>query len=127
MQFDIPKFNDPVTALREDVRSYLVRNNRVTQKALANLAETNEKTISDFLGKRERGLMAETFARLTFIVNNGIVPKANRIVSAQRFGRPVGDLALDMAEFNAEHTAAHLDRIQKSGRNHNANTTFGKE
>ena len=69
MQFDIPKFNDPVAALRDDVKSYLTRNN-VKQKALASLAGTTEQTISNFLGKRERGLMAETFARLQFIVTN---------------------------------------------------------
>ena len=127
MQFDIPKFNDPVAALRDDVKSYLARNN-VKQKALASLAGTTEQTISDFLGKRERGLMAETFARLQFIVTNGAVPKSNRIVNAQRFGQRVEDQPIDIAEFEAEHTAAHLDRIQKSGQNHNAHTTFsGKE
>jgi hypothetical protein len=127
MQFDIPEFNDPVAALRDDVKSYLARNN-VKQKALASLAGTTEQTISDFLGKRERGLMAETFARLQFIVTNGVVPKSNRIVNAQRFGQPVEDLTVDIAEFEAEHTKTHLDCIQNSRRNHNANTIFsGKE
>jgi hypothetical protein len=115
-----------VAALREDVRSYLARNYRVTQKALANLAEMTEQSISDFLGKRERGLRAETFARLQFIVTNGAVPKSNRIVSAQRFGKPMPDLNLDnetMAEFENDHTATNFHKQREAIRNHNKGTT----
>jgi hypothetical protein len=126
MRFDIPKFNDPVAALREDVRSYLAKNH-VKQKALARLAETTEQTISDFLGKRERGLMAETFARLSFIVANDIVPKSNRIVHAQSFGQPVPDIVLDdaeMAEFKTEHTQALFDQERLDVLNHNIGTQY---
>jgi hypothetical protein len=123
MQFDIPKFDDPVAALRDDVKSYLARNN-VEQKALASLAGMTEQTISDFLGKRERGLMAETFARLTFIVNDGIVPKSNRIVSAQRFGQPVEDQTIDIAEFENKHNQDLLELRVQSGRDHDSGTTF---
>jgi hypothetical protein len=125
MQFDIPKFNDPVAALRDDVRSYLAKNN-VKQKALASLAGTTEQTISDFLGKRERGLLAETFARLTFIVNNGVVPNSNRIVNLQENGRKVGkSMQLDehnMTATYARHNNQLLELRKATGQDHNRGT-----
>jgi hypothetical protein len=96
MQFDNPKFTDPVVALRDDVRSYLARNH-VTQKTLALAAGTTEQTLSDFLGKRGRGLQAETFARIQYLLSNNIVPSGTVFKSVQIGSRHVkGEFSADV-------------------------------
>ena len=92
---------------------YLSVNRQVTKKALASLAQTTEQTIGDFLGKRERGLKAETYARLSFIVNNGVVPSSNRIAGLQENGRKVGK-SMELYDANMTATyARHNDQYFK--------------
>jgi hypothetical protein len=117
---------DPLETLREETNRYLLANKQVTQKALATLTQTTEQTICDFLGKRARGLKADTYARLNFIVSSGVVPKSNRIVSEQRFGRHVNsETVLDdptMNQVREAYDQEHHDMINASAEARNVGT-----
>jgi hypothetical protein len=115
MQLDNRQFTDPVAALREDVRSYLAENH-VTQKALASLAQTTEQTLSDFLGKRGRGLQADTFARIQYLVSNNIKPAHNsgaRLEHCQSLGKTYkGTVSLNTPEVKETRLASNKLRTQ---------------
>jgi hypothetical protein len=113
----IKHFSDPIDALRSDAAEYLVAH-RITQKSLARLADTNEQAISDFLGKR-RGLRTETFAKLSFVVANGVLPDKNagfRLVSPQVFGQKVENVNAEFSRAEIE-TLKMLAKIEKTAKN----------
>lgn len=113
---------DVLAGLRSEIQFWLTKPNH-SQDILAKRSGISPQMLCDVLANR-RGCSPETYGKIvTALRCNGA-----RFENVQVYGQPVESRTVNIAEFEAEHTATHLNRIQKSGRNHNANTTFsGKE
>jgi hypothetical protein len=110
--------NDILESLRGEIGFWLSQPNH-TQKLLAERAGMLPQVVNDIIQHR-RGCNPVNYEKLVKAIRSG----GTRHVNGQRFGQPVEDLAVDIAEFNADQTEQHLDHIRKSGMNHNADTTF---
>jgi plasmid maintenance system antidote protein VapI len=114
--------NDILESLRGAIDLWLQQPNR-TQVMLATRAGMPPQMLNDII-QRRRGCSPETFEKITKALGSN----GTRFVNAQRFGQPVEELAVDIAEFEDKHNQDLFEMRSKSGRNHNHGTTFsGKE
>jgi hypothetical protein len=119
--------HDPYFQLRRQVREWLDEY-KCSQARLSKTLGFSEGLLSGFING-EVGLSVANFSKLNAYTSAPWVnPNAGaRITQAQRFGRKMPDLPLDsdnMAEFETDHAATNLSKMQLDILNHNQGTTF---
>jgi hypothetical protein len=113
--------NDILESLRGAIDLWLSQPSQPnrTQVMLAKRAGMPPQMLNDII-QRKRGCSPETFEKITKALGSN----GTRFVNAQRFGQAVEDLTIDIAEYEAEHTATNFDKQREAIRNHNVGTVY---